>query len=90
MSKFMKVCNKFIVVFCTLFINKHLDSWTRDIAKRSSHVSCPIEAVLTGGRTGTSDSTACPLMYRWHGTRYWGAAHGLIGIVQVLLHFPLT
>ncbi|CAN4114884.1 unnamed protein product [Withania somnifera] len=33
---------------------------------------------------------ACPLMYRWHGTRYWGAAHGLAGIHHVLLHFPLS
>ncbi|GMP26011.1 hypothetical protein CsSME_00002624 [Camellia sinensis var. sinensis] len=26
----------------------------------------------------------------WHGTRYWGAAHGLAGILHVLLHFPLS
>ncbi|KAK1348052.1 hypothetical protein POM88_055001 [Heracleum sosnowskyi] len=45
--------------------------------------------VLAGGRAGASD-TACPLMYRWHGTRYWGAANGLAGILHVLLHFPLS
>ncbi|MCI25963.1 lanC-like protein 2-like, partial [Trifolium medium] len=28
-------------------------------------------------------------MYRWHGTRYLGAANGLAGILHVLLHFPL-
>ncbi|KAK4485923.1 hypothetical protein RD792_008574 [Penstemon davidsonii] len=49
-----------------------------------------VEAVLAGGRAGASDNTACPLMYRWHGTRYWGAAHGLAGILHVLLHFPLS
>lgn len=49
-----------------------------------------VDAVLAGGRAGASDNTACPLMYRWHGTRYWGAANGLAGILQVLLHFPLS
>ncbi|KAL5753389.1 hypothetical protein ACOSQ2_023896 [Xanthoceras sorbifolium] len=49
-----------------------------------------VDAVLAGGRAGASDNTACPLMYRWHGTRYWGAASGLAGILQVLLHFPLS
>ncbi|KAK9949486.1 hypothetical protein M0R45_005004 [Rubus argutus] len=27
---------------------------------------------------------------QWHGTRYLGAANGLAGILQVLLHFPLS
>ncbi|XP_049372290.1 lanC-like protein GCL1 [Solanum verrucosum] len=49
-----------------------------------------VEAILAGGRAGASDNPACPLMYRWHGTRYWGAAHGLAGILHVLLHFPLS
>ncbi|KAI3451183.1 hypothetical protein Pfo_007848 [Paulownia fortunei] len=49
-----------------------------------------VGAVLAGGRAGASDNIACPLMYRWHGTRYWGAAHGLAGILHVLLHFPLS
>ncbi|RPD65168.1 hypothetical protein L226DRAFT_456313 [Lentinus tigrinus ALCF2SS1-7] len=31
---------------------------------------------------------APPLMWRWHETRYLGAAHGLVGILQVLLHAP--
>ncbi|GAB4847260.1 LanC-like protein gcl1 [Ancistrocladus abbreviatus] len=49
-----------------------------------------VEAVLAGGRAGAADHQASPLMYRWHGTRYWGAAHGLAGILHVLLHFPLS
>lgn len=28
-------------------------------------------------------------MYRWHGTRFFGAASGLAGILHVLLHLPL-
>ncbi|KAJ7956786.1 LanC-like protein [Quillaja saponaria] len=49
-----------------------------------------IDAALAGGRAGASDNSVCPLMYRWHGTRYLGAANGLAGILQVLLHFPLS
>lgn len=32
----------------------------------------------------------CPLMYEWHGKKYWGAAHGLAGIVHVLMDMELT
>ncbi|OUZ99607.1 Lanthionine synthetase C-like [Macleaya cordata] len=73
-------------LWATLFINKHLgeDTLPKDL------LVPVVEAILAGGRAGASDHTACPLMYRWHGTRYWGAAHGLAGILQVLLHFPLS
>lgn len=30
-----------------------------------------------------------PLMYEWHGKRYWGAAHGLAGVMLVLMHMEL-
>lgn len=30
---------------------------------------------------------SCPLMYEWHGKKYWGAAHGLAGIMHVLMDF---
>uniref|UniRef100_A0A0D6QWX3 LanC-like protein GCL1 n=1 Tax=Araucaria cunninghamii TaxID=56994 RepID=A0A0D6QWX3_ARACU len=72
-------------LYAALFVNKYLGEetipWT---------VLGPIvEAVIAGGRAGASN-TVCPLMYQWHGTRYWGAAHGLAGIMNVLLHFPLS
>ncbi|KAK9110991.1 hypothetical protein Scep_018510 [Stephania cephalantha] len=73
-------------LWAALFINKHLGEDTV-----SKDVLMPIvEAVLAGGRAGASDNTACPLVYRWHGTSYWGAAHGLAGILHTLLHFQLT
>lgn len=28
-------------------------------------------------------------MYEWHGKKYWGAAHGLAGIMHVLMHTDL-
>ncbi|XP_059640379.1 lanC-like protein GCL1 [Cornus florida] len=73
-------------LWAALFINEHLGPDTLP----SGFLMPVVEAVLAGGRAGTSDNTACPLMYRWHGTRYWGAAHGLAGILHVLLHFPLS
>ena len=29
------------------------------------------------------------LMYEWHGKKYWGAAHGLAGIMHVLMSMQL-
>ncbi|KAL3527616.1 hypothetical protein ACH5RR_012272 [Cinchona calisaya] len=71
-------------LWAALFINKHLGAE----AVPNDLLMPVVEAVLAGGRAGASNITACPLMYRWHGTRYWGAAHGLAGILHVLLHFP--
>lgn len=72
-------------LWTALFINKYIGCLTV-----SHNLLLPIVgAVLAAGRVGASDNKACPLMYRWHGTRYWGAAHGLAGILHVLLHFPL-
>lgn len=73
-------------LWAALFINKHLGEGTLPC----DLLMPVVDAVLAGGRAGASDNAACPLMYRWHGTRYWGAANGLAGILQVLLHFPLS
>lgn len=73
-------------LWAALFLNKQLGPQTiPDI-----HLMPIVQAVLAGGRAGAADNTVCPLMYRWHGTRYWGSAHGLAGILHVLLHFPLS
>ncbi|CAK8567282.1 unnamed protein product [Lathyrus sativus] len=72
-------------LWAALFVNKHLGE---DVVPKD--ILMPIiDAVLAGGRAGASDIKDCPLMYRWHGTRYLGAANGLAGILHVLLHFPL-
>lgn len=73
-------------LWAALFINKHLGEGTLPC----DLLMPVVDAVLAGGRAGASDNAACSLMYRWHGTRYWGAANGLAGILQVLLHFPLS
>eukprot|EP00262_Sarcandra_glabra_P000584 TRINITY_DN10710_c0_g2_i1.p1 TRINITY_DN10710_c0_g2~~TRINITY_DN10710_c0_g2_i1.p1 ORF type:complete len:222 (-),score=40.09 TRINITY_DN10710_c0_g2_i1:237-866(-) len=38
---------------------------------------------------GLSSNGSCPLMYEWHGKKYWGAAHGLAGIMHVLMDMEL-
>ncbi|GLU13086.1 hypothetical protein SLE2022_297330 [Rubroshorea leprosula] len=73
-------------LWAALFVNKHLG----EEAAPKDLFAPIIDALLAGGRAGASDNPACPLMYRWHGTRYWGAANGLAGILHVLLHFPLS
>lgn len=73
-------------LWAALFVNKYLGSDTVPI-----DLLMPIvDAVLAGGRAGAAANTTCPLMYRWHGIRYLGAANGLAGILHVLLHFPLS
>lgn len=45
------------------------------------------EIIKAGRKLATRE---CPLMYEWHGKRYWGAAHGLVGIMNVLMDMVLT
>ncbi|XP_068331160.1 lanC-like protein GCL1 [Pyrus communis] len=72
-------------LWAALFINKYLGQ-----EKLPNNLLMPVvDAVLAGGRAGASHNPSCPLMFRWHGTRYLGAANGVAGILQVLLHFPL-
>ncbi|KAL3630212.1 LanC-like protein gcl1 [Castilleja foliolosa] len=73
-------------LWAALLVNKYLGDETIP----NDLLMPVVGAVLAGGRAGAFDNIACPLMYRWHGTRYWGAAHGLAGILHVLLHFPLS
>ncbi|KAK8653580.1 hypothetical protein V6N13_127573 [Hibiscus sabdariffa] len=73
-------------LWAALFLNEHI----REDTVPNDVLMPIVDAILAAGRTGASDLPACPLMYRWHGTRYWGAANGLAGILHVLLHFPLS
>lgn len=44
--------------------------------------------IREGVRDGARVVPPAPLMYAWHGKQYIGAAHGLLGIVYVLLCLP--
>ncbi|KAL0350092.1 UNVERIFIED_CONTAM: LanC-like protein GCL1 [Sesamum radiatum] len=65
-------------LWAALLVNKYLGGETIP----NDLLMPVVQAVLAGGRAGASDVTACPLMYRWHGTRYWGAAHGLADDIE--------
>lgn len=45
------------------------------------------EIIVKGRRMGSKDR--CPLMYEFKGQKYWGAAHGLAGIMHVLMDLDL-
>lgn len=46
-----------------------------------------VDDVIRSGRKMAKGR--CPLMYEWHGKKYWGAAHGLAGIMHVLMDMEL-
>lgn len=79
------LCGRAGFLYTALFIKSHLG----EEAVSNDLLMPVVDAILAGGRAGASDNPSCPLMYRWHGTRFFGAAHGLAGILHVLLHFPL-
>ncbi|KVH99114.1 LanC-like protein, eukaryotic, partial [Cynara cardunculus var. scolymus] len=71
-------------LWACLFLNKNLGENTIS----STQMRTVVDEIIKNGRnlcTGES-----PLMYEWHGKRYWGAAHGLAGIMNVLMDMILT
>ncbi|KAI3686277.1 hypothetical protein L1987_79951 [Smallanthus sonchifolius] len=71
-------------LWACLFLNKNLGQNTIS----STHMRTITDEIIKSGRKmGTKE---CPLMYEWHGKRYWGAAHGLVGIMHVLMDMVLT
>ncbi|XP_039137559.1 lanC-like protein GCL2 [Dioscorea cayenensis subsp. rotundata] len=66
------------------FLNKHVGDGTIP----STHMIEIAKEIITDGRK-LSNKGSCPLMYEWHGTKYWGAAHGLAGIMHVLMDMDL-
>eukprot|EP00252_Welwitschia_mirabilis_P016049 TRINITY_DN35506_c0_g1_i1.p1 TRINITY_DN35506_c0_g1~~TRINITY_DN35506_c0_g1_i1.p1 ORF type:complete len:444 (+),score=78.98 TRINITY_DN35506_c0_g1_i1:175-1506(+) len=70
-------------LWAVAFLNKYIGDETIP-----ANVTVPIvEHILRVGKEQSHGE--CPLMYEWHGKKYWGAAHGLAGIMHVLMHFPL-
>ncbi|KAK1230954.1 hypothetical protein PQX77_005928 [Marasmius sp. AFHP31] len=65
-------------------------------------LSVVIRSIIKRGEIGASsyalgvvpirerDTLTPPLMWSWHGKRYLGAAHGVVGILHVLLLCPIT
>lgn len=47
-----------------------------------------MDEIIQNGRT-LAKTGQCPLMFKWYGEKYWGAAHGLAGIMHVLMDMTL-
>lgn len=46
------------------------------------------QEIVKEGRSMAKNGSS-PLMFEWYGERYWGAAHGLAGIMHVLMDVEL-
>ncbi|KAJ6301505.1 hypothetical protein OIU77_015751 [Salix suchowensis] len=66
------------------FLNKHIGKETIS----TSHKRAVVDEIIKAGRLTRKGK--CPLLYEWHGKRYWGAAHGMSGIMLVLMDLELT
>lgn len=44
------------------------------------------DAIIARGVAFKDKSPRCPLMFAWHDTKYLGAAHGVTGILYMLMH----
>uniref|UniRef100_K4AB88 Uncharacterized protein n=1 Tax=Setaria italica TaxID=4555 RepID=K4AB88_SETIT len=71
-------------LWACLFLNKHLSEKTIPL----EHINSVAKDIIREGRKLSSKGSS-PLMYEWHGKKYWGAAHGLAGIMHVLMHTEL-
>ncbi|KAG6528250.1 lanC-like protein GCL2 isoform X2 [Zingiber officinale] len=67
------------------FLNKHIGENTIP----STDMSAIANEIISDGKR-LSNKSSCPLMYEWHGKKYWGAAHGLAGIMHVLMDMDLN
>ncbi|KDR70227.1 hypothetical protein GALMADRAFT_892453 [Galerina marginata CBS 339.88] len=47
-------------------------------------------ALLSSGVRASHNQGLPPLMWTWHGKRYLGGAHGVAGILQILLSCPIS
>ncbi|KAL8458250.1 hypothetical protein ACS0TY_035944 [Phlomoides rotata] len=65
------------------FLNKNVGENTISSARMRDVVD---EIIKTGRQMGNG---RCPLMYEWHGKKHWGAAHGLAGVMNVLMDMDL-
>ncbi|KAM7495474.1 hypothetical protein LguiB_030083 [Lonicera macranthoides] len=65
------------------FLNKNIGKDTIS----SNQMRPVVSEIIKAGRQMAHGR--CPLMYEWHGKMYWGAAHGIAGIMHVLMDMEL-
>lgn len=71
-------------LWASSFINYHIGN---DTISNTCRRSVADEIIKAGRKLAKKGK--CPLMYEWHGKKYWGAAHGLAGIMHVLMDMDL-
>lgn len=70
-------------LYALLFVNKYIQD--KEIIP-ASHIEMVIRSILKSGkRLSTEMESECPLMWEWHIKLYFGAAHGMAGILYMLL-----
>lgn len=69
-------------LYALLFVNKNISPAPIE----GELIKKLINYILMSGKSySASKSCKSPLMYRWHDTEYLGGAHGLAGILYILL-----
>ncbi|CAH8262900.1 unnamed protein product [Arabidopsis lyrata] len=71
-------------LWACLFINKYIGKETLS----SDTIREVAQEIIKDGRSMAKKGSS-PLMFEWYGKRYWGAAHGLAGIMHVLMDVQL-
>ncbi|KAJ9550181.1 hypothetical protein OSB04_014226 [Centaurea solstitialis] len=78
-------------LWACLFLNKNLGDGTIPSTHTDDKMeqSAVVDKIVENGRK-LGATTTCPLMFEYNGERYWGAAHGLAGVMHVLMNFELA
>ncbi|MQL90907.1 hypothetical protein Taro_023506 [Colocasia esculenta] len=71
-------------------LNHYLSSFKEVIAGKPCHLTVAVAREMIAEGRKLARKHNCPLMYEWHGKKYWGAAHGLAGIMHVLMDVELN
>ncbi|KAK3184169.1 hypothetical protein Dsin_031455 [Dipteronia sinensis] len=71
-------------LWACLFLNKNVGQGTIP----STNTRVVVKEIIENGRK-LAKKGGPPLMFEWYGEKYWGAAHGLAGIMHVLMDMEL-
>ncbi|XP_072944196.1 lanC-like protein 2 isoform X2 [Epargyreus clarus] len=70
-------------LYALLFVNKHVSG--KDIIP-SNHIEKVVASIIKSGKQFSREmKSESPLLWQWHGKIYLGAAHGVAGILYMLL-----
>lgn len=68
-------------LYTCAFMNRTL----KETVVHDAAVQPVVDRILVEGRSHPDKPPGCPLMWEWHHKQYTGAAHGLVGIIHMLL-----